>query len=82
MYKDLRIGYVPYAPDLSHPDDRGRFPYFAKRNGISYEIANTNKTYDVVLLPAPANLSKWLLYKQRNPRTKFIFLMLDSLIYQ
>jgi hypothetical protein len=82
MYKDLRIGYVPYAPDLSHPDDRRRFPYFAKRNGISYEIANTSKTYDVVLLPAPANLSKWLLYKQRHPRTKFIFEMVDSLIYQ
>jgi len=82
MYNDLKIGYVPYAADLSHPDDRRRFPYFAKRDGITYEIANANKTYDVVLLPAPANLSKWLLYKQRNPRTKFIFEMVDSLIYQ
>ncbi|MGN6539455.1 MAG: hypothetical protein ACTHKY_01470 [Ginsengibacter sp.] len=82
MYKNLKIGYVPYASDLSHPDDRRRFPYFAKRNGITFEIANANKKYDVVLLPAPANLSKWLLYKQRNPRTKFIFEMVDSLIYQ
>ena len=82
MYKNLKIGYVPYASDLSHPDDRRRFPYFARRNGITFEIANANKKYDVVLLPAPANLSKWLLYKQRNPRTRFIFEMVDSLIYQ
>lgn len=82
MYKNLKIGYVPYASDLSHPDDRRRFPYFAERNGISYEIANANKFYDVVLLPAPANLSKWLLYKKRNPETRFIFEMVDSLIYQ
>jgi hypothetical protein len=82
MYKDIKIGYVPYAADLSHPDDRRRFPYFAKRNKITYEIASTNKFYDIVLLPAPANLSKWLLYKKRNPGTKFIFEMVDSLIYQ
>jgi glycosyltransferase involved in cell wall biosynthesis len=82
MYKNLKIGYVPYASDLSHPDDRRRFPYFAERNGIAYEIANSNKVYDIVLLPAPANLSKWLLYKKRNPKTRFIFEMVDSLIYQ
>lgn len=82
MYKNLKIGYVPYATDLSHPDDRRRFPYFAKRHDISYEIAKANKSYDVILLPAPANLSKWLLYKKRNPETKFIFEMVDSLIYQ
>jgi len=82
MYKNLKIGYVPYAADLSHPDDRRRFPYFAKRNGIKYEIANANKVYDIVLLPAPANLSKWLLNKKRNPGTMFIFEMVDSLIHQ
>lgn len=82
MYKNLKIGYVPYAADLSHPDDRRRFPYFATRNEIQFEIADADKFYDVVLLPAPANLSKWLLYKKRNPRTKFIFEMVDSLIYQ
>ncbi len=82
MYKNLKIGYVPYASDLSHPDDRRRFPYFAKRNDINFEIANAKKVYDVVLLPAPGNLSKWLLYKKRNPGTKFIFEMVDSLTYQ
>lgn len=82
MYKNLKIGYVPYNGDLSHPDDRRRFPYFAKRNGMSFEIANSNKYYDVILLPAPANLTKWLLYKKKNPQTRFVFEMVDSLIYQ
>lgn len=82
MQDYFKIGYVPYAADLSHPDDRRRFPYFAKRNNVSYEIADTNKVYDIILLPAPANLSQWLLYKMKHPRTKFIFEMVDSLVYQ
>ena len=82
MYKNLKIGYVPYNTDLSHPDDRRRFPYFAKRNNVQFEIADNNKFYDVILLPAPANLTKWLLYKKKNPQTRFVFEMVDSLIYQ
>lgn len=82
MYKNLKIGYVPYNPDLSHPDDRRRFPYFAKRNNVHFEIADSNKIYDIILLPAPANLTKWLLYKKKNPQTRFVFEMVDSLIYQ
>ena len=82
MYKNLKIGYVPYNADLSHPDDRRRFPFFAKRNNVQFEIADSKKFYDIILLPAPANLTKWLLYKKRNPQTRFIFEMVDSLIYQ
>ena len=82
MFKNLKIGYVPYNTDLSHPDDRRRFPYFAKRNNIKFEVADSSKLYDVILLPAPANLTKWLLYKKKNPQTRFIFEMVDSLIYQ
>jgi hypothetical protein len=82
MFKNLQIGYVPYNPDLSHPDDRRRFPFFAARNNVDFEIADIKKCYDIVVLPAPANLSQWLLYKKRNPNTKFVFEMVDSLIYQ
>lgn len=82
MFKHLRIGYVPYKADLSHPDDRRRFPFFAERNDVNFEVADSRKSYDVILLPAPANLSQWLLYKKRNPDTRFIFEMVDSLIYQ
>ncbi len=80
-FKELKIGYVPYLPDLSQPADRRRFPFFAKENNISFEIADKNKTYDVILLTAFSDLSKWLVYKDKNPRTKFIFEMVDSLIF-
>lgn len=82
MFETLKIGYVPYKADLSHPDDRRRFPYFAKSNNVLFEIADKKKTYDVVLLPAPCNLSKWMKYKKHNPKTLFIFEMVDSLIHQ
>lgn len=80
-FKELKIGYVPYLPDLSQPADRRRFPFFAKNKGIPYEIADVKKTYDIVLLTAPSNLSRWLLYKKKHPETKFIFEMVDSLIF-
>ncbi|MGN6602227.1 MAG: hypothetical protein ACTHK8_07225 [Ginsengibacter sp.] len=82
MKDGLKIGYVPYLNDLSHPDDRRRFPYFADQNNINFEIAETDKEFDIVLLPASANLTKWLRYKKKFPKTKFIFEMVDSLIYQ
>lgn len=79
--KELKIAYVPYSPDLSQPADRRRFPYFAKRNNIVYQIADLNKSYDLVLLTAPSNLSKWLIYKKKHPETRFIFEMVDGLIF-
>ena len=79
-FKEVKIGYIPYLPDLSQPADRRRFPFFAKTNEIPFEIADVNKPYDVILLTAPANLTQWLYYKRKNPSTKFIFEMVDSLI--
>ena len=81
MLTNLKIGYVPYSNDLSQPGDRRRFPYFAKRKNIEYEIAKPQKKYDVIILTAPANLSRWLVYKRKNPETIFIFEMVDSLIF-
>lgn len=80
-FKELKIGYVPYLPDLSQPADRRRFPFFAKTQNIPYEIADASKNYDIILLTAPSNLSKWLLYKKKHSETKFIFEMVDSLIF-
>ena len=79
--KDLKIGYVPYLPDLSQPGDRRRFPFFAKRYDIKFEIAQFERNYDIILVTATSNLSKWLLYKKSHPKTKFIFEMVDSLIF-
>ena len=79
-FKELKLGYVPYLPDLSQPADRRRFPLFAKNNKINFEIADENKVYDIILLTATSNLSKWLFYKKKHPGTRFIFEMVDSLI--
>ncbi len=79
-FKELKIGYVPYLPDLSQPADRRRFPLFAKNNEVPFEVADKNKEYDIILLTANANLSKWLSYKKKHPATQFIFEMVDSLI--
>ncbi|MEO8820007.1 MAG: hypothetical protein ABI267_10860 [Ginsengibacter sp.] len=79
-FEKFKIGYVPYLPDLSQPADRRRFPFFAKQHQIKFEIAQFDRAYDIILLTATANLSKWLLYKKNHPDTKFIFEMVDSLI--
>lgn len=78
--KGLKIGYVPYLPDLSQPGDRRRFPFFAKQHHIDFEVAQFDSNYDIILLTTAANLSKWLVYKKKHPDTKFIFEMVDSLI--
>lgn len=80
--ENLRIGYVPYSADLSHPDDRRRFPFFAKRQGISYSLASFDSQYDILILPAPADLTGWWQYRKKHPETIFIFEMVDSLIHQ
>jgi len=77
----LKIGYCPYSKDLSGPGDRRRFLYFAKTTRMNFEIADPEKYYDIVLLTSHSNLSKWLSYKKKNPSTKFIFEMIDSLIF-
>ncbi len=82
MTETLRIGYVPYSNDLQHPDDRRRFPFFANRLRITFEIANEKNQYAMILLPASANLTRWMEYKKRNPKTIFVFEMVDSLTYQ
>ena len=80
-FEELKIGYVPYQSDLSAPGDRRRFPYFAKRNNVKFEVADADNLYDVILLTAvTSNLSKWIAYKGKHPNTRFIFEMTDSLI--
>lgn len=81
VFNKLKIGYVPYLPDLSQPGDRRRFPYFAKNKNIPFEIADINNVYDIILLTTAGNLSNWLTYKKKYPHTRFIFEMTDSLIF-
>ena len=80
-FTKIKIGYVPYLNDMSQPGNRRRFPYFAKRNKINFEIADPKNDYDIVLVTGQGNLSEWLIYRKHHPHTKFIFEMTDSVIF-
>jgi len=80
-FNRIKLGYVPYLNDMSQPGNRRRFPYFAKRKNISFEIADPRKNYDIVLVTGQTNLSRWLIYRKNHPDTKFIFEMTDSVIF-
>lgn len=53
----MRIGYVPYTPDLQGPGDRRRFPYYAKRKGLDFEIYRHEHKYDLLVVSTNADLS-------------------------
>lgn len=77
----MKIGYVPYSNDLSQTADRRRFPYFANRYNIPYELASRPGQYDLLILNASADLTAWWRFKELHPRVKVLFEMVDSLIF-
>jgi glycosyltransferase involved in cell wall biosynthesis len=70
------IGYVPLSGDLSHPGDRRRFCFYAKKRGIDFEIADPSKKYDAIVLSQGADLSQWRRYPA--DKGKIIFDFVDS----
>jgi glycosyltransferase involved in cell wall biosynthesis len=72
--RHARIGYVPYSSSLERPGDRRRFPYYASKRGIDFEIANPAKEYDLVILSERADLSVW----SRYVRGKIVYDLIDS----
>lgn len=54
-----RVGYVPYSSDLSYAGDRRRFPFYARRRGIDFELARPGGHYDVVVLASVADITRW-----------------------
>jgi glycosyltransferase involved in cell wall biosynthesis len=72
----MRVGYAPYASDLSQPGDRRRFPFYASRRGIEFQVADPSRAYDVVIVTPRADLTRWSAY--RPGRSKLVFDMVDS----
>lgn len=72
----MLIGYVPINPSLDPPGDRRRFPYYAIKRNIPFEVARPSRFYDVAVLSQAADLSMW----SRCPKgsTKIIFDLIDS----
>ena len=70
----LRIGYVPVSANLQGPGDRRRFVYYARSRNLQFEIADPDKSYDVVVVTQMADLSVW----SRYYRGKIIYDAIDS----
>jgi glycosyltransferase involved in cell wall biosynthesis len=70
----VRVGYAPYATDLSAPGDRRRFVSYAKARGVDFEIARPGEIYDLVVVSGLADFTYW----SRYPHGKIIFDLIDS----
>ncbi len=53
----LKIGYIPYSPDMGHPADRRRVVYWAKKRGHEI-ILDLNQKHDVLFLSSRADLTR------------------------
>lgn len=72
----MRIGYVPYSRELTQPGDRRRFPYYAERRNLAFELAEPGAEYDVVVVTPRTDLARWSRY--RPGRAKLVFDIVDS----
>lgn len=72
----MRIGYAPNSPDLSGPADRRRFPFYAERRGLTFEVADPTRSYDLVVVTPRADLERWSTYRPGGP--KVVFDIVDS----
>jgi glycosyltransferase involved in cell wall biosynthesis len=72
----VRIGYAPYDASLTQPADRRRFPFYAERRGLEFELADPSQAYDVVVVTPRADLNRWSRYRPRSG--KVVFDIVDS----
>lgn len=74
--KGLRVGYTPYSMKLDKPGDKRRFCFYAQKRNIQFEIADPDKSYDLVFVNYSGDLSVWSNYRKGN--AKLIFEIIDS----
>ena len=72
----LRIGYVPYDPSLRPPGDRRRFPFWARRRDVPFDVARPGERYDLVVLSARADITTWALHPVDG--TRIVYDLIDS----
>lgn len=72
--KRPRIGYVPTSNSLQRPGDRRRFAHYAKKRNLEFEIADPDKSYDLVVVTQMADLSVW----SRYDRGRIVYDAIDS----
>ena len=72
--KKLIIGYIPISGNLSHPADRRRIVFYAKKKGYHIELDLT-KNFDVLVLSERANFVQII---TREYKTPIVFDLIDS----
>lgn len=72
----LRVAYAPYNERFDAPGDRRRFCRYAAERGIEYELADPGREYDVVVLSARADITRWARY--RPGRAKLVYDLVDA----
>lgn len=73
-----KIGILPNSVDFSHPQDRRRYVPFLTRLGSDYEIAEYDKSYDILYLSLSCDLNMWAHYRRMNEETRIIFDLSDN----
>jgi len=61
---------------MTSPGDYRRFPWYASKCNIKFEIANPSETYDLVIVTQGGDLSVWCDYKKDD--AKIIYDFIDS----
>ena len=65
MSDKIKIGYVPYSADLSHPGDRRRIGTWSKNRRNDLQLEDPTES-DLLVLSAAANFDFWL-KKSKQP---------------
>ncbi len=75
----LRVGFVPYTPDMSGPSDRRRLLQYARLRGLTAEPCREGGRYDVVFLSSLADITHW----SRAPRggARIVYDLSDSYLH-
>lgn len=78
----LLVGCIPNSTDFNHPGDRRRYLYYIKQKNIQYEIADYDKSYDIVYLSISTDITLWSNYRikehQKGNMVRVIFDLSDS----
>jgi glycosyltransferase involved in cell wall biosynthesis len=72
----LRVAYAPLSASLDQPGDRRRFPYYAARRGIRFEIGDPSQDYDVVVISQRADILRWA--KRRSRASLTVYDLIDA----
>jgi hypothetical protein len=65
MIGDIKVGYIPYSTDLSHPGDRRRIGTWSASTGFKLQLDSPTES-DLLVLSAAANLNYWI-RRSRQP---------------